>query len=327
MEVLNQLVKNFKNVAIILLIIGIVFFARSWYNDNQEKNRLHSELIGQQEEYEQLSKNVAKLKNAYVKQTELIERQQAEWSEIERKKDERIKLLSDATYLMGRHVDKQNGPDYYFQTKRGTRNYVYNEIRVAGKDSPPIGFVMIKNDGRTYKGNYRMEFNVKNLQTVDEKTGKIKVYSKAFLIVHEAGLARKNRCKGCKNWKDVAYPLEITGGTVLVDPTIANQLKPKFFFWNPKFGMSFNGLVDNNGFDILPALDISFMSYGLTKNDSKFKFLSTGFSLGNKPEDFDIHLKPILYRVFDIFPNTYIGPGVGFNKDGTRYLMGISVGF
>jgi len=326
LEVFNQFVKNFKNIAILVFIIIAGFFAYNWYTDSQENKRLHNDLINQQEEYEQLNENVAKLKNSYQIQSELIERQNKEWAEIEKEKNERIKLLSDATYLIGKHVGRQNGPDYYYETKRKTRNYVLNELRFDGPDSPAIGYIMIKNDGRTYKRNYGFEIQVKNLQTVDEETGRIKIYSKAFMIPKEKSPLAK-RIDGYKNWKDIPYPLKIVGGETFVDPTLPSKDKPRFFFWNPKFGASMNMALDKEDFYILPALDVSFMGYGITKNDSKFKFLNVGVSLGTREDEFDLHFKPILWRPLELFSNTYVGAGIGYGINGTRFLLGVSLEF
>jgi hypothetical protein len=314
---------NIKNFIIVALLIGLAVCGRAIISSKQENTRLHTELLGKTEEFKKLSQYIGQLEIKYTESKKIADIAKREF----KIKDDQIKMLSDATFLMGKHVGTQNGPDYFYQTPKGTKNYVYTEIRVEGKDSPPIGFVMIKNDGRTYKGNYKMEFNVKNVQMVDEETGKIKVLSKAYLIVHEEGLAAKNRCNGCVNWKDKPYPLTITGGTVLVDPTIPNTLKPKMFWWNPKYGMAINGYIDSEGIGASPALEVSLMSYGLTKVDSKFKAAVFGIDFGKKHESFDINFKPVTYRIFESFPNTYFGGGIGYGFDGVRFISGVSVGF
>lgn len=323
---LSKIIADFKNIVIAAFVIIVGLAAYRIYSDYKEKDRLYSDLIGLEEEYKQVNENVAKLKNAYQKQSELIERQQKEWSEISKEKDERIKLLSDATYLIGQHKGRQNGPDYYYETPKKTRNYVLNELRLDGPDSPAMGYILIKNDGRTYKRNYAFEVQIKNLQTVDKKIGKIKVYSKAFVVMKEKSPLVK-RIDGYKNWEDVPYPLKIVDGVVYVDPTIPDNNKPRFFLWNPKFGVSINGIVNKEHGYVLPALDVSLMSYGESKNDSKYKFVNIGASIGTENEEFDIHLKPILWRPFNLFSNTYIGPGIGYGINGTRFLLGVSVEF
>lgn len=287
----------------------------------KDNDRLHTELIGQKESYEQLSKHTAKLETDYRNQKDLAAKAKREWEEVRRKKDERIKLLSDATYLIGRHVEKQNGPDYYFETKRATRNYVLNELRLAGQSSPPLGYVLIKNDGRTYKRNYKIEINVKNLQTVDENTGRIRVYSKAFLVSKESSPLAK-RVDGYKDWKDIPFPLEITGGEAIVDPTVRNQLAPKFHWWAPHL----NANINFAGGEPAPGAGVSIAGYGPTKNDLSFRFLQLGAHY-NDELGVQGTLTPVLWRPLpSIFSNTYIGPGMTFKDDGIGYFMGVQVG-
>lgn len=300
--------------------------AADMWKDYKGYNRLHQELIGQKEAYVQLSKVHAKLAVNYESEKDLHEKAKKEWGEVSKAKNERIKLLSDATYLISRHVEKQNGPDYSFRTKRGTRNYILNEIRIAGKDSPAIGYILIKNDGRTYKRNYAFEIQVKNLQTIDENTGKIKFYAKAFLVQKESSLLAK-RVEGYKDQKDVKYPLEITGGTVLYDPTIKNQLKNRFM-WT----MNFNGGVNvgAQGDSLLKgALGVSFAGYGPHKADLKYKLLQVGAGFNSDATFANIHLIPVSIRPLPKFlKNTYIGPGIGYTTDNrTVFFLNTSIGF
>jgi len=325
-NLITKIIANFKNIVIIVALLGTAALVYRVYNDYKTKKRLHTELIGQQEAYEQLNKYAAKLKTQYEEQKTLKETADKRWAEVVRKSSERVKMLSDATFLIGQHYLKTNGPDYFFETPKKTRNYVFNEVRIAGKDSPPIGFVMIKNDGRTYKGTYKWEIRVNNLQTIDEETGRIKVYAKAFLVSKTNGLAKKRR-PDFKKWKDKEYPLPIIGGSVIIDPTVKNTNLPRFYLWNPKFNMTFSSGVDSSGFRLLPGLDANLMSYGVSKNDSKFKFFGIGVNLGGELEDFDVNFKPIYYRPFDLLSNTYLFPGIGLSNSGIRYLLGIGVEF
>lgn len=312
---------NDIKTTVMVIVVGILCY--KVYIDYKEKKRLHTELLGQIEKYKQITKYVAKLETRYEKSKKLVDKAKKEF----KIKDSKIKMLSDATFLMKRHVNKQLGPDYYFETKNKTRSYVYNEIRINGKDSPPIGFVMIKNDGRTYKGNYKFEINIKNLQSVDDESGKIKVYSRAYLILKESGLAKKDRCNGCKDWKDIKYPLDITGGVAYVDPTVESKLKPKFYYWNPKYSISSNLTYSKDGTRFKPGLEVSFLSYGLTKSDSQFKIGVIGTNIGFDVQEWDIYFKPVLYRPFSTLSNTYVGGGVGYGTSGVKYIVGISVGF
>jgi hypothetical protein len=322
MEINMNIIKNFKNITIAVFVILLIIAGIKIYKDYTTKTRLHEDLIGQSEAYEQLSKKHAKLAIEYKTQEDLLKNKDERWSEVVKEKNERIKLLSDATFLIGKHYLKSQGPDYFFETPKKTRNYIFNEVRIAGVDSPPIGFVMIKNDGRTYKGTYPFTIKVENLQTIDEETGKIKVYAKAFLISKSNGLAGKRR-PDLKKWVDLSYPLDITGGTVLVDPTIKNTTSPRFFL-NPKVDLTISAGLDMS-FRLLPGLDVSLLSYGVSKNDSRFKFVGLGANFGAEVDDLDVNFKPIYWRPFSFFSNTYIYPGIGYSRNGVRYLLGIGV--
>ena len=317
--------KYIGQMLIIVTIIGAVLFAYSKWRDANEERRF-KDLIGTQTKYEQLTKYTAKLESNYKSQDVLHEKAKKQWAEVSRSKDERIKLLSDATYLIGRHVEKQDGPDYYFQTKKGTRNYILNELRLQGKDSPAIGYVMIKNDGRTYKRNYKFEINVQNLQTIDEDTGRVKVYSKAFLIAKERSPLAK-RVKGYKDWHNLAYPLDITGGVAYIDPTMSST-RSKFQWWAPHLngGVSLGAFGD--GSNLRPTFDISLSGYGKTKNDLDWKLLHLGANFNSEAKDVGLYIVPFSYRPFNKYiTNTYIGPAISWDKDGRTFNLNINLGF
>jgi len=317
-----------KYIGQLLIIVTVAGFAlwgyAAWRDANEERKFAH--LIGTKTKYEQLTKYTAKLESSYKDQKDLHARAKLDWSEVSKSKDERIKLLSDATYLIGKHVQKQNGPDYYFETKRRTRNFLLNELRIAGKDSPPIGFILIKHNGKTYKRNYKFEIVVKNLQTVDEKTGHIKVYSKAYLVAKEAGLAKKRR-KDLKNWKDVPYELPIIGGVALIDPTMPNATK-HFMFWAPHINGGFALGADINGAFLRPSIDFSIAGWGRSRNDLDFKILHIGLDIDTEFKKPGLHIAPFSYRPLEnILTNTYVGPAIGWTEDGINYQLNVNLTF
>ncbi len=320
------LAKYFSQLILILTMVGLGWFAYGLYQKNKNYERNHEELIGTKEKYAQISLSLARLSTEYTSQKELATKARAEFKQINKEKNNRIKLLSDATYLIGRHVAKSNGPDYYFETKGKTRNYVFNEIRLAGENSPPLGFVMIKHDGRTYKGNYKFEIVVHNLQTVDEETGRVKVFSKAYLISKEAGLAKKRRLD-FKNWKDIKYPLPIVDGVAYVDPTTPKG-RLKFRLWAPHVNGGFNWGVDTRGMFLKPEINFSFSGYGISRNDLKWKFFHLGIGVDTELKNPDLHIMPFTYRLFPkVLTNTYFGPGVGWNTKGINVLLNTSLSF
>ena len=312
--------KYIGQMLILVTIVGLILFAYSKYRDSKE-DRKFSELIGTQTKYEQLTKYTAKLKSDYQSQKNLLNKAKEEFAEVVLKKNERIKVLSDATYLIGKHVEKQDGPDYYFSTKKGTRNYLLNEIRLQGKGSPAIGYIMIKKDGRTYKRNYAYEINVKSLHTVDEKSGHIKVVTKAFLVKKETSPLKK-RVDNYDSWFNKPYPLDIVGGTALIDPTVSN-LRSSFHWYAPHI----NGGINFSGDDYRASVDVSISGYGKSINDLKYKLFHLGVNFG-PTKDMGYHFMPFSYRLFDKYiTNTYIGPGVAKTRNGTEYYINLNLGF
>ena len=319
------LTKYIGQVLILVTIIGVVLFTYSKWRDANEE-RKYANLIGTQEKYEQLNKYTAKLESDYKSQKDLIKKASKDFAEYKRSSNERIKLLSDATYLIGKHVQKQNGPDYLYTTPKGTRNYLLNEIRIAGADSPAIGYILIKNDGRTYKRNYAFEIQVSSLQTIDEDTGRVKVISKAFLIPKENSLLAK-RISGYKDWKDIKYPLEITGGVAYIDPTMSNT-RSKFQWWAPHINGGISMGSFGNGDNLRPTLDVSLSGYGKTKNDLDWKLLHLGTNFNAKAKDVGLYIVPFSYRPFNKFiTNTYIGPAISWDKDGKTFNLNVNLGF
>jgi len=316
---ISKLTENLKNIVIICFVVIVGILGYNYYNSTQENKRLNSELIGQVEKYEQLSKNTAKLETYYKSQQELIKAKEEEWKELLGKEKNRIKMLTNTIFTLQKSVTTTNKSDAEID------GYYFNELNLSGKDSPPIGYIMIKKDGsKVEKANYSFNIEIKNIQTLDEKTGKIKVYSKAFIIMNGDD---DSSSENLNKWKGKQYPLPVTGGTVIVDPTVPNQLTPKLFMWNPRIGLSASIGVDSNGLRLLPGLGVSFMSYGMTEADSKFKFLNIGFNAGKVVEDWDFHFKPVLYRPLDILSNTFIFPAIGYSKGGLRWLLGVELEF
>lgn len=321
------LAKYLSQVLLVATIVGLGYFAYTLWRDSRNQERQFQELIGTKEKYEQLTKYTAKLESDYKVQKDLAAQADAKWKEVVRQKDEKIQMLSDATYLIGRYVNKTDGPDYYFETKGRTRNYIYNEVRLEGPDSPPIGFVMIKNDGRTYKGNYGFEIRVETMTVRDETTGQYRVFSKAFLVSKENGLADKRR-PDFKKWAGIPYPLTIVGGTALIDPTLPSTNPKRFLLWAPHLNGGLNLGADVNGPFLRPGLNFSFSGYGRSRNDLDWKFLQLGIGTDTSMKNPDLHFIPFTYRPMpSFFTNTYVGPGVQWSKDGVGYFINTSVGF
>lgn len=311
-------IENFKNsLIIILLCIGATFGYNLWKN-NEENSRLYRELIGQKQKYEQITKNLAKLEIQYKEQKDLAAQYKKDFSEYKKSSDQRIKILSNATYLIRERARKEKRSDLVYEGKR--IKYVFNELRF--KDGPPIGYVMIFDNGKVVSKIYNHVIDVKTAVLRDEDSGKYEVLSKADFILRSGHLKPDG-----KNWFGVRHPLEINGGTATIDPTEKNPARSRFHLWAPRLSGGFNLMAtQEDGIFARPTLGVSLAGYGPSKRDLDYKFAHIG--VGFSQDTFDLNLVPVYYRPFrETLPNTYIGPGVSLSNEGTNYFLGINFNF
>ena len=305
---------NFKVIVGIILVV-LVFKLLNLGGDNK---RLHTELIGQKESYVQLSEHTAKLENQYVDQKTLKTKLESEWKNEKKALKGRIKVLSNATYLINERARKENRSDLVYRGKKV--KYLFNEIRF--KDGPPIGYVMIFDNGKVVSKIYNHVIDVKTAITRDEDKGRYSIVSKANFRLRSGHLKHDGI-----NWFNKPYPLKIVGGTAYIDPTEKAE-NPRFYFWSPRLSAGFNAGFKADTTFTKPAIGISIMGYGPSKRDLDFKFLHFGIGLGKTSEDLDIHFVPSYWRPFrNVFPNTYIGAGAGLSEDRINYFLGLNFNF
>lgn len=306
--------KNFKYILIGITALALYIPFGKYMDQRAENKRLHQDLVGKTEKYEQLNKHVANLERKYVNQQRIQEIAKKEWSNEIGSLRGRIKILSNATYLIRERARKSNTSDFTYEGKRV--KYVFNEIRFT--NGPPVGYVLIFDDGRVVSKVYNHEIDVKTAVSRNEASGKYDILSKANFLLRSG-----HRKPDGKNWFGVPYPLKITGGVAHIDPTEPNKASKRFHFWAPRynFGANFN----SSG--IAPGIGASLMGYGYSRRDLDFKFVEIGTQY-EKEDGIGLTFKPVLWRPFsDILPNTYLGPGISYDKDGQDYFLGLSLGF
>lgn len=312
-QILKFLKDNFKYILLTITTVLLFFFAKDIISAFTDNKRLHEELIGQKEKYEQLSKHAANLERQYVDQQKLQEIAKREWAEERNSLRGRIKVLSNATYLIRERARKENRSDIVYEGKR--IKYVFNEIRF--NDGPPVGYVLIFDNGRVVSKIYNHEIDVRTAISRDEESGRYDILSKANYVLRSGHLHADG-----KNWFGVPYPLQITGGKAFIDPTEPKQTK-KFYFWAPRYNGAINFSVDG----VSPGLGVSLVGYGYSMRDLDWKFLEVGAQYEDE-DGVGLTFKPALWRPFDeTLPNTYIAPGIAIDKDGQDYFLGISIGF
>lgn len=301
---------------LILYTIGIiaVLYAMRMISDLiGEKDRLHTELIGQKEAYVQLSEHAAKLEIQYKSQEDLKAELEKNWKAEKEALQGRVKILSNATFLIREQARRENRSDLVYE---GTDvKYLFNEIRF--KDGPPVGYVLIFDDGRVTSKLYNHQISVNTAVSRDESSGRYDIISKADFILKSPHLS-----KDTKNWMNEPFPLKITGGKALIDPTEPVQLEKRFHLWSPTLNGGFNV-----GSDLKAAVGVSLMGYGYSKRDLDWKFLQLGVDY-SKTNEYGVHLIPVMYRPFpNYLKNTYLGAGVGLDDRGYNPFLSLSVGF
>lgn len=296
-------------LAVILLLAGL--YIRDLLG---QKERLHSELIGQKQAYEQLSEHAAKLEIEYQSKEDMKVQLEKNWAAEKDALQGRIKILSNATFLIREAARKSDKSDVVFSNEN--MKFVMNEIRF--ENGPPVGYVLIFDDGRVTSKIYNHIIDVKTAVSRDESSGRYTIISKADFVLKSPHLSKNG-----PNWLNVPYPLKITGGTAFVDPTEPNQAVKKFHLWAPVL----NGGFDV-GTDLKPSLGVSLMGYGYSVRDLDWKFLQIGADY-SKLNGAGINFTPILYRPFpEVLRNTYIGAGIGFDQRVTyNPNLSLSIGF
>lgn len=112
-------------------------------------------------------------------------------------------------------------------------------------------------------------------------------------------------------------------------PTTINEikwekipLKEKTFSWlNPRLGFGLYGSTT-----VAFGLDISVASYGKTKRDMDYRFLTFGINYDN--EKFALTLEPVSWNIGTVIPlieNVFVGPFVSYDFDSDPWSIGAKV--
>lgn len=307
-KVLSVVLKNSPLIVISIMLIIAGGLGYQWYKSTQENQRLHQELVGQVEKYVQLSDGHARLETDYASEKRLNEEAEKEWATERKDLKGKIKALANASFKGGtdEHVIKTD--------------VLYHEVsfRSDGQLGPALGFVKFEEielrdgtiDGfKSISAPFRHEIQVKAAIIKDEETGRVSIFTKAYWLQLETpGIDPVNN-----SWINVPYPLNITGGRIIIDPTepIDPQLKSRFM-WALHGNLGLFAGASNEGLNYGAAVDISLWGYGTTPNDLDWKLGTIGANFGN--DYADVHLIPVSYRVGKHLPlvsDLWLGAGIG----------------
>ena len=333
----QYLAKYFTNLVSIISLAGMIYLGfheyRAQERSDAERKLLeerYSKLIDTKTDFEQITAEVGQLSTLYEEQKKLAEDVSMVWKELVVEREERIKSSTTTVVTVDPLAEKQTDSDYTFKTPNGTKGYTLNELRIAGKDSPAIGYVLIDNSGSVYKKNYKFEIRVESVQIKDDLTGKVRVVSRAYLVPQENGLADSRR-PDLKKWTGEKYALHVTGGETVVDPQEPVMPEIKTQGWVP-WALNLNGGFGVFGakggdLDTKATIDTNLMGYGYSKRDLDWKLLQVGANY-SKVGGLGFHFMPFSYRPLkSVFTNTYLGPGVYTTPDEHGYFVGINIGF
>ena len=324
LDTIKQIVVRYVSQLFLLVTLaGLGYFAYQTYMNNRDLERRYQDLVGKEEEFKRLSDYVASLERRYEDEKALHARLEKEWANEKEALKGRIKILSDSTFSSKNNPSKLAGADYLDPNGEWS---IFEAKFIKGEAvGPPVCWFQVYKDGKGRTKVYDHKIRVNLAISRDESDGRYTILTKAAYILDEQDVDEKYKAK--TGWKGEPYPLDVTGGSASIDPT-ESQAEPRFFWWTPHLNGGINLGVESGGFFARPALGISWMGYGKTTRDLKWKFLQTGFSFEPDLKFFDVHLMPFLYRPFDSFiTNTYIGPGISTGSRGTGYFLGVSLGF
>lgn len=313
-----------------LAIYGVALIAALYFGDravsyirglSSENTRLHTDLIGEKEKYQQLSDHAAKLEIQYVDQETLKKQLNEKFAAEKDALEGRLKVLSNATFLIREAARKSGTSDVVYQGDK--LKYVLNEVRFD-KEGPPVGYVLIFDDGRVVSKLYNHEIQVNTAISRNESTGRYDIVSKADYVLKSPSI----NANGEKVWTNQPYPLDISGGEALVDPTEMNMMVPRLQLWAPHLNGGASASAGASGVGVRPSIDVSFSGYGVTKNDLDWKFIQLGVDSDTEFKDPGMHLIPFSYRFWpSVLSNTYVGPGLGWSKSGINGQLNLNLTF
>lgn len=297
---------KYLNLIKLVLILGALLFVVDKLTKTDE---LHKELLGTKQELKVVKENAALLEVNYQENLKDLAKTKETLKGLESViggLEGRIRVLSDATYIIKERARKTGKSDAIYETEDGT--YLINELRF--NNGPAIGFVTIAKNGDVFSKLYDHEIGVSNIISVDDRTGRYQVLNSASWTLRSPTLTNA--------WKDKPFPLKIRDGVAFVDPVL-RETKSRLRLWNPSIGVS-TQLASNPHI----SMGLAMVSYGKSNSDADFRFLELGLSYREK--ELKPYVSPVLYRPFGkVLHNTYIGPYFLYDN-GFKPYLGIRVG-
>lgn len=293
-----------KSVSVLAMVVIIGYCGYKFINKPTAMSDIKKEIIEHVMKVT-VQENTKQMK-AFTKQ---LERQNnASIIAANARNDEKIKEIGTVAASLRQTVDKWVASGHTYM--EGSDNVLSHDfVKIYRKDADGKKFVdawamyhpnqIPEKKWKT--GTYPLNLHATVVQTENE-AGKSNVYVDLFV-----------------EKKDKKFPIDIKDVQ-----WVRKEIKNKRFSFNTRLG--FTGFIGN---DVYPGVDISLFSYGRTKRDLDWRFVTVG--VGGNKDSMRGYFSPVQYNIGNFVPlieNMYIGPSIGIDEDlELEYGGGISVLF
>jgi hypothetical protein len=313
----------FKSAFVVFLAVVIWVKMDGWVNSMASKSsgitestitRIASNMIMQQNiaskaEFNKFKKEISERQSRYASDTDTKIKSALNTAlEYNKKTGAQLTALGETVSQMNTSFKETIGKFYKDPTtdKPSTRDYEDYDLERKMSDGSilPEGWVK-------YHPNW------KGPDKLVQYHYPLKYYTTIVRSQHEDGAYAYNveawvENDFVKKSKGIKYPLKLQSVHFEEIP-----LKDKKWRWNPRLGLG-AGITSKA---LFPSLDISAFSYGLTKVDMDWRFLTLGVGyagLGNTDTKFIGSFTPVQYNLGKVLPfveNLFLGPGVSVDTD------------
>jgi hypothetical protein len=304
-----------KSISLIVIIIFVVFYGARFI-DSYSKS-----MVNTQQQIIEISKNVVESANnaaSDAKVKDLMATFKKEKSEILEAYEAQKRVTGETLQELGhikaelektRKLRVSSDKIYKKESQDPKHWYFFKKIVITNDDGEdiPVAWAMFypyRDSDKQWKiGTYDLNVDVKVIET-ENKDGTFNRYGEASILNKDGTVVEK--------FDDIS-----------IDWAKVRQ-REKRFFLNPRFAI---GSVFNTepGF----ALNGSVFSYGKTKRDMDWRFLTLGMAI--EDQDFYATLEPVSWNIGNVIPgveNIFIGPTVSYDfMADFKYSLQVSVPF
>lgn len=301
-----------KSIAVIVIIAFL------WMHGTTLVNHLKYGPTVSNSTQEKISDNAIKITNVPVSKKlvrDLIKELKEEDSEIV-SDNKHIIEVGKVEGKVRQKRTKKSAPDKVYENKNQDPKlwYSYKEITAPGYEDEKVAIAWARffpNQDENKKwdyGNFDITAKVNVVRTENrdgkfDQSAEVNIYGKDNKRLHVEG--------------------------VKVDWAIKSIKDKGMYWWNPRLGL---GTAATSGL-AGPRLDFSIASYGRTKVDMDWRFLTLGVGYHNDPEGnkniFGV-FEPVSYNVGKVIPvveNLFLGATITHDGSDVGYGLGVSVPF